>query len=100
MLATCLSPGIFFTGECNAAAPVLGCDGVIYPNYCQMQVFGHEADDPVTVPHPGRLPDTCADTAQGTKAQFQAYVYCNYTTPVACRTLANGFQQVVCAQTP
>jgi hypothetical protein len=90
----------FFNGDCTGSAPVTGCDGVIYPNYCQMELKGHAVDNPFAgFPCP-RLPDTCADSAQGTEAQCQAYAFCNNHAVVACRTLDNGFQQVVCGPDP
>ncbi|HEX4403251.1 MAG TPA: hypothetical protein VH560_00380 [Polyangia bacterium] len=99
-LGECRRHDGFFNGDCTGSAPVTGCDGVIYPNYCQMELKGHAVDNPFAgFPCP-RLPDTCADTAQGTEAQCQAYGFCNNHAVVASRTLDNGFQQVVCGPDP
>jgi hypothetical protein len=81
-------------GDCLEFEPVVGCDGVIYPDYCQMELKGHAVDNPFADLPCAPLPDTCAET--GTTVACQAYAFCNKHAVVACRTLDNGFQQVVC----
>jgi hypothetical protein len=81
---------------------VLGCDGVIYPNLCQMEVSGHQSEAWLPQFHPrcAHLPESCIVPFPGSYAECEAYWYCNNAAPVSCRTLPNGFQQVVCGQEP
>ena len=102
-------PGFCGLGTCQLAPPytpstcgdgnldpVLGCDGVMFENVCQMEQDGHESSY-YRYPSPPcpKVPSSC-DSLVGEILACAIYGHCGMRAAYGCHSLPNGQVQVDC----
>jgi hypothetical protein len=82
----------------DPSIPLLGCDGVIYPNLCTLERVGHQSVYGHTTAGCPPFPDACDEPPPWSLAEVwcYAYAYCNNHPVRTCVTSPTGYKQIVC----